>query len=166
MRAFGSLRTALSSDRALLLYPAIFTLLLRVYVAGSYGYFRDELYFLACGEQLDWGYVDMPPGVAVVAAFSRWLLGDSLVAIRLFSGVAGAALVYLTGVLARERDGGGRAAFLTQLAVMVGGVYMVIAYLLPMNVYEQLLGTLAALLLVHIVRDGRQKLAGLPATAH
>jgi 4-amino-4-deoxy-L-arabinose transferase-like glycosyltransferase len=152
------LRSILAGDRALLLYPTVCKLLLHLYVAGSYGYFRDELYFLACGEQLDWGYVDMPPGVAVVAAISRWLLGDSLLAIRFFSGLAGAALVFLTGVLARELGGGRRAAFLAQLAVMVGGVYMVIAYLLSMNVYEQLLWALAALLLVRIVRDGRQKL--------
>lgn len=158
MDSYAGLRAAFTSDRALLLYPALAKLLLHVSVASHYGYFRDELYFLACGEQLDWGYVDMPPGVAVVAAFSRWLLGDSLVAIRLFSGLAGAALVYLTGVLARELGGGRRAAFLAQLAVMVGGVYMVLAYLLSMNVYEQLLWTLAALLLVRIVREDRQKL--------
>lgn len=158
MKSTPRLRAALSSNRALLLYPALAKLALHLAVAGRYGYFRDELYFLACGEQLDWGYVDMPPGAAVVAAFSRLLLGDSLFAIRFFSAVAGAALVYLTGVMARELGGSRRTAFLAQLAVMVGGVYMVIAYLLSMNVYEQLLWTLAALLLVRILRDDRQKL--------
>jgi hypothetical protein len=152
------LRQALTGDRAVLLYPALFKLALQLSVANGYGYFRDELYFLACADHLDWGYVDMPPGVAVVAAFSRWLLGDSPLALRFFSAVAGAALVYLTGVLARELGGGRRAAFLAQLAVLVGGVYMVIAYLLSMNVYEQLLWTLAAWLVIRIAKDGNQRL--------
>ena len=32
---------------------------------GGYGYFRDELYFLACGDHLAWGYADMAPMVAL-----------------------------------------------------------------------------------------------------
>ena len=30
-------------------------------VAGNYGYFRDELYYLADGRHLQAGYVDQPP---------------------------------------------------------------------------------------------------------
>ena len=46
--------------------------------AENYGYFRDELYYVAAGEHLDFGYVDFPPLVAVVAAVTRELFGDSL----------------------------------------------------------------------------------------
>jgi hypothetical protein len=36
-------------------------LALHVYSSRQYGYFVDELYYLACGRYLDWGYVDQPP---------------------------------------------------------------------------------------------------------
>src|SRR5438105_8604370 len=67
----------------------------------GYGYFRDELYYLACGQHLDWGYVDQPPLVAVAARLSRTLFGDSLSAIRLLPALAGAAKVVLGGMITR-----------------------------------------------------------------
>jgi len=75
--------------------------------AGLYGFFIDELYFLACGEHLAWGYPDFPPLTALQAWLTRALFGDSPWSIRLFPALAGAGLVFLTGMLAR-RLGGGR----------------------------------------------------------
>ena len=49
-------------------------------------FFRDELYFIACSEHLDWGYVDAPQGVAIVAWASRHALGDNLFAQTSVSG--------------------------------------------------------------------------------
>ena len=69
------------------------TLALHLAAANVYGLFIDELYFLACGEHLAWGYVDMPPLTAAQAWLARGLFGDSMLAIRLFPALAGAGLV-------------------------------------------------------------------------
>ena len=69
--------------------------------ASNYGYFRDELYYVAAGRHLAFGYVDFPPFVALVAAFTRVLLGDSLLALHYVPALAGAAVVVLTGLMAR-----------------------------------------------------------------
>ena len=71
-----------------------------------YGFFRDELYYVACGEHLAWGYVDQPPLIAFAAWFARHLFGNSIISFRLLPALAGAAVVFLTGVLARELGGG------------------------------------------------------------
>ena len=60
-------RSAFLSDRAILVCLALAMTLFQFIFHRGYGYFRDELYFMACGEHLDWGYVDHPPMVAVVA---------------------------------------------------------------------------------------------------
>ena len=70
--------------------------------SGRYGYFRDELYYAACGEHLAWGYIDHAPLVALIARLSRSTLGDSLFALRFFPALAAAAKVYLSGWMARE----------------------------------------------------------------
>ena len=80
---------------AILAYLASFKLMLHLLTNGNYGYFRDELYYIAAGERLDLGYVDFPPFVALVTAFTRFSLGDSTVALRLFPALAGALVVIL-----------------------------------------------------------------------
>jgi len=133
-------------------------LLLHLATASRYGYFGDELYFMACGEHLDWGYVDQPPLVGLMAWLVRHTLGTSLLAIRSVSALAGAALVLLTGLLAREMGGGRFAMGLAALATALAGVYVVMHYLFTMNAFEPLFWTGCAFLVVRIVKTGDQRL--------
>src|SRR5215469_10765777 len=73
-------------------------LLVHLYAGRHYGYFRDELYYLACSHHLDWGYVDQPPLIALIVAIVRNVLGQGLLAIRLVPALAGAAEVALTAL--------------------------------------------------------------------
>jgi 4-amino-4-deoxy-L-arabinose transferase-like glycosyltransferase len=82
-----------------------FTLLIHFLTNGHYNYFRDELYYIACGQHLAFGYVDLPPLSALLVRLSRVLFGDSLFAIRFLPAVAGALNVALTGMIARELGG-------------------------------------------------------------
>jgi hypothetical protein len=133
-------------------------LLLHLSTASRYGYFGDELYFLACGDHLDWGYVDHPPLIGFVAWLVRATLGTSLFAIRSVSAVAGAALVALTALFARELGGGRFAMGLSALASGLAFVYVVMHYLFTMNAFEPLIWTGCALLVVRIVKTGNQRL--------
>src|SRR5947209_11879863 len=85
---------------------ALGTVALHLACGGNYGWFRDELYFLACGRRLAWGYVDQPPLIALVSRVAYALSGGSLTVYRVPAALAHSALVYLTGRFA-ERLGGG-----------------------------------------------------------
>lgn len=107
--------------------------------ANRYGIFRDELYYLACAEHLDFGYVDQPPMIAFIAWFARHLFGDSLYGLRFLPAVAGGATVWLTGKLAREFGGGRFAQALAALAVIAVPIYLVMHHWLTMNAFEPLI---------------------------
>lgn len=130
-----------------LILPALAALALELAAIDRYGWFRDELYYVACGRRLAFGYVDHPPLVAVAAWLSRALLGDSLPALRLLPALIGAAVVYLSGRLARELGGGRFAALLAATCALVAPRLLGTFHTLSTNTLEILLWTLAALVL-------------------
>lgn len=50
-----------SFESALIVSFSAVALLVHLLTNGHYGYFRDELYYIACARHLDFGYVDQPP---------------------------------------------------------------------------------------------------------
>src|SRR5215203_1421416 len=133
---------------------AVFKLLLHFVFNSNYGYFRDELYFLACGEHLAWGYPDHAPLVALEAKASRVLFGDSLFAIRFFPALAGALKIFLTALLVKEFGGRAFAAFLACLAVLCAPVYLAIDNLLSMNSLEPVFWMLSVYFAVLAIKSG------------
>lgn len=120
---------------------------------AGYGIFRDEMYYLMCGRHLAFGYVDQPPMVALQARLTDILFGyDHMWSLRLFSALAGAVKVFLTGALVWAMGGSRRAAALAMLGVTVAGVYLGIDSYLSMNSFEPVFWMTCALALVRIVR--------------
>src|SRR5258708_23839901 len=81
------------------LFSAV-AILVHLLTNGRYGYFRDELYYIACGRHLALGYVDQPPISILLLRLSQALLGDSLFAIRLLPALSGAPTVRLNCAIA------------------------------------------------------------------
>jgi uncharacterized membrane protein len=106
------------------------------------------LYFIACAHHLAWGYVDQPPLIAVIAAASLRLFGDSVTAIRLFPGLAAGLLVALCGWLSVRLGGGLFACALCMVAVALAPFDFAVGNLLTMNAFEPLFWTVAAALVI------------------
>jgi len=137
---------------------ALAKLLLHLFAAPRYGWFGDELYFLACAEHLDWGYVDQPPLWPFVMWIVRHTLGTSVFAIHVVPAIAGAAKVLLAGMLACELGGGKFAQMLAALAVAVGPVFLVLDHLATLNTLEPLMWTACGLIIARIINTGNQRL--------
>jgi hypothetical protein len=135
---------------------SLLTFLLHLLFHKGYGYFRDELYFIACGEHLDWGYVDQPPLVAVVAHVSRRLLGDTLFAIRFFSMLASALQVLFTGLTVRALGGRRYAQVLGCVAVLAAPIYF--GSYLGTDDFVQLAWVACAYVAVVILQGGDSRL--------
>jgi Dolichyl-phosphate-mannose-protein mannosyltransferase len=120
--------------------------------AGGYGIFRDELYDIDCGLHFDWGDVDQPPLIALVALLSVKLFGLSLYGLRLWPALAGAALVWVAALLARDLGGGKLAQRLAAFAIIPVPIYLALQHLCTMNAFEPLLWTLAAWLAVRMIQ--------------
>lgn len=148
----------LASGRAIVGLLAAAKFALHMATASRYGFFTDELYFLACGQHLAWGYVDFPPLTPFQAWLTRALFGDSPWSIRLFPSLAGAGLVVLAGAFARRLGGGRLAQGLAALAVLAAPIFMFFCTYLSMNSIEPLIWTGCALVVVRIVQTGDTRL--------
>lgn len=114
------------ANNAVLLGIAGSVVLLHVLTNGRYGFHRDELQTLSDALHMDWGFVAYPPLTPFVERISMVLFGRWLIGLRLFSVLAQAIVIIVTGLMAREL-GGGRLA---------QGTAALAAALAPLAVFE------------------------------
>ena len=136
---------------------ALALLSLAVHVAvnalGGYGYFRDELYYIACSKHLAAGYVDQPPLSIFVLAAARVVLGDSVFAIRLVPAVVSALSVTALCLLIRRMDGRRTAMILGSLCFLASPQILGFHAYYSMNSIDILLWLLAAHAMLRIVES-------------
>jgi hypothetical protein len=153
-RAFPGTNRKDPSQSAIIVFFSVLTLLVHLLTNGHYGYFRDELYYIACARHLDLGYVDQPPLSILLLRLSQLLLGDSLFAIRLLPALAGAAIVALTGIIAREIGGRAWAIALACAGSLCALFNLAVGNFFSMNAFEPLFWMGAIYLLVRIINGG------------
>ena len=147
-----------STASVLIAVFSVTALLLHLLTNGRYGYFRDELYYIACGRHLAFGYVDQPPLSIFLLRLSQPLLGDSLFAIRLLPALAGSGIVALTGIIACELGGHAWAIALACAATLCALFYLAVGNFFSMNAFEPLFWMGAVYLLLRIINGGSPKL--------
>ncbi len=139
------------SGTAILIYIALSDFVFHMIIAGNYGYFRDELYYIVAGQRLSFGYVDFPPMIALLASIMSIFGGDSLVSIHIIPAIAGGAIVFVAGKIASELGGGKKAQVLAAVASMFSASFAV-ASIFSMDVLDMLWWTVLAYLIVRIIK--------------
>jgi hypothetical protein len=146
------------NDLALLAGLAFLKVIIHLPILTRYGYHHDELYFIACGQHLSFGYVDHAPLVPWIAWLSTTFFGESLFALRIFSTLSGAAAVFLVGLLVRRLGGGRFAQVAACTAMIIAPVYLRTGNLLCLPAFEPLFWVLAIYLVVRIIQEDNPRL--------
>ncbi len=128
-------------------------LLLHLATTSGYGYFRDELYYLACADHPAAGYVDHPPLSVLWLGLVRSLLGDSRFALRLTPALLGAATVALVGLLARRMGGARWAQALAMTGALLAPQYLGVGHFYSMNAFDAFFWALAAFLVLRVLEQ-------------
>jgi dolichyl-phosphate-mannose-protein mannosyltransferase len=112
MPSIGANEKQESTNRTVLLVVAATVALVHLLTNNRYGFLRDEFQFLSDARHLDWGFVAYPPVTPFLERIGLGIFGVSLVGLRLFSVIAQALAVVMTGLMTQEL-GGGRLAQIT-----------------------------------------------------
>jgi len=123
-------------------------------VADRYGWHRDELYYLASGRHLALGYVDYPPITPLLARIDQAVFPGSLPALRLLTVLAGAIVIIVAALIARELGGNRLSQALAGLAVLISPMFVGANILFQTVSFDQLIWAVVCLLLVRLVRGG------------
>jgi len=129
---------------------AALAIVVHVGTSFQYGYFRDELYFIACAHHLAWGYIDQPPLVAVAA----WLslpFGYALPEVRWIPTLAAGGAVFFACALTREFGGGRFAQSIAGIATLLLPANLFLGSTLTTTSFEPLTWTWILYLAVRVI---------------
>jgi 4-amino-4-deoxy-L-arabinose transferase-like glycosyltransferase len=146
-----------SANRALVVLGAAVAVVLIVF-AGGYGYHRDELYFLAAGHHLAFGYADQGPVTPLIARAMNAIAPGSLTVLRVPSALMAGGTVAVTGLAAFELGGTRRAQLIAAGCAAVASVVLVIGHLLSTSTLDLLAWAVVTWLVARIVRTGDERL--------
>ncbi len=110
-------QTHARTDWAVLFGIASVVVVTHLLTNGRYGFHRDELQFLSDAGHLDWGFVSYPPLTPLLEHIALSAFGLSMVGLRLFSVIAQASAIVITGLMASELGAGRLAQAVAALAV-------------------------------------------------
>src|ERR1700745_1481738 len=141
------------ADMRALAAIAVVVAVIHVLTNGRYGFHRDELQFLSDARHLDWGFVAYPPLTPLVERIGLEIFGVSIVGLRLFSVIAQALAIVVTGLMAWELGGGRLAQVTAALAVATSGLPVFEATEFQYSTFDYLWWVLIAYFVIRLLRS-------------
>ncbi|WP_215547830.1 ArnT family glycosyltransferase [Amycolatopsis sp. CA-230715] len=139
-----------------LVAAAVFTTL--AVTSAGYGYHRDELYFLAAGRRLAWGYPDQPPLTPLLARLGDALAPGEVWALRLPAVVLATATVLLVALIAAEMGADRRARLLAAVFAAASGITLQLGHILVTNTTDLFFAAVIGWLVARLIRTGDRRL--------
>ena len=140
------------ADAAILLGIAAAVALLHMLTNNRYGFHRDELQFLSDAMHLDWGFVAYPPTTPFLERIGLEVLGVSLLGLRLFSVLAQAASIVVTGLMARDLGGRRLAQVTAAVAVALSPLPLFEGTEFQYSSFDYLFWVLAAWFVIRLLK--------------
>lgn len=148
--------TSFFSENAIVFYLALAKILFHL-LHPEYGYFRDELYYIAVGDQYSLANLDILPLTPLFLRLITAIFGYSIKSIHFASSLCGALSLVFACLITRKLGGRKYAILLTGLLVLFSG-FMIFGALFTYDSMDFLVQTLAIYLLVRIIKEDNPRL--------
>lgn len=95
----------ISSEWILILSLSLIKLAMHFLTSANYELHRDAYLYLSLKDHPDFGYMSVPPSIAIFANISEFLFGNSNFAVRIFPALIGAASVIVIALIVKRLKG-------------------------------------------------------------
>lgn len=148
----------ISQQQLVLLSLLVATLqfIFRLGSLSNYGFHQDELLYMALSNHLAWGFKETPPFIAFIGFVTKFLLGDSVFAMRLFPAVCAACIVFFTGKITIALGGRFFAVLLACCGIAFSSAFLASGALFIPQVFDELCWILAAYVLIRFQQTKQQ----------
>ncbi len=138
----------------------VFFMILKILIVlfpYDYGYFRDELYYIALSDNPSFGYVDVPPAAPFLLGLVRSLFGTSLFSLHLLPAAGGALFVLLAGLLVKKLGGGMFSLGLTLTCVTLAPQFIGTDAIFTYDTFDKLLWAAVLYFVVALLRTDDER---------
>lgn len=123
----------------------------------NYGLHRDEYLYIAESDHLSWGYMEVPPMIALLGKVATTLMGNNVFAVRFFPALVGAISIILLGMMVRDMGGRKYAQLIAGGAFLLSPAFLGSNTLFQPVSFNQFCWLLSAFFVVKILRYGQPK---------
>ncbi|MCH8032753.1 MAG: glycosyltransferase family 39 protein [Bacteroidetes bacterium] len=124
----------------------------------AYGIFRDELYYLACANRIQLGFVDHPPFSIYILSVWRSLFGDAMFVIRIVPAIITSATVFMIGLFTVRLGGGKTAIIISTVTFMLTPIFLGMNTIYSMNAFDFFFWITSAYFFLRIIQNNNPKL--------
>ncbi|MCK5208137.1 MAG: glycosyltransferase family 39 protein [Cyclobacteriaceae bacterium] len=150
----GMRNLKLIGDWQLIILFATLKLLLHFITFSNFELHRDAYLYYAQSEHLAWGYISVPPSIAVIGKFATLIFGNTTFGLRFFPALIGAINIVIIGLAVKELGGKKIAITLASLAYLLSPSYLHVNALFQPVSFNHFYWLLSGyLILVMIKRD-------------
>ena len=141
----------------LILFLFFFLRLLISFFPVEYGIFRDEFYYLAMSEHLDFGYLDVPPLAPFFLAVVRFFLNVSYFSLHLLLAISGCLILYLTYLIVKKLNGDIFAVIMVLTCVTFAPQYIAFSTIYSYDYLDLLAWNLVIFTLILLLNSDNKK---------
>ena len=123
----------------------------------EYGIFRDEFYYLAMSENLDFGYLDVPPLAPLLLAFVRLFFGVSYFSLHLLPAISGCLILCLSYLIVKKLNGGIFAVVLTLSCITFAPQFVAFGSFYSYDYLDQFFWILTLFTIVLLLKSENKK---------
>lgn len=155
---FNFTKLKITPEWIIILCFVLIKLLIHFFTYSNYELHRDAYLYYAQSEHLSWGFVAVPPFIAVVGKIATTIFGNTIFALRFFPAIIGAISLVIIGLMVKELNGKKGAIILASLAFLLSPSYLHSNTLFQPVSFNQFYWLLAGYLILLMIKRNDPKI--------